>query len=153
MPKQKFRELQPSEIREAQAYLALTPAEIYATLDLAVLPHTGWESFGETLALLRRTVNSEFDLVKFPEVAEEHERAARFLTDLHYAMLQYPNRCAELQSVLSAAKSEEERVVYLGNWLFETASDSLRGSAPLFFISTAIYRLGVHRFFACAEPT
>lgn len=153
MPKQKFPELQPSEIREARKYITLTHIEVYTKLDEAVRPRTGWESFGETLALLRRTVNSEFDLVKFPEVAEEHERAARFLTDLHYTMLQHPNRCAELQSLLSAAKSEEERVVYLGNWVFEAAPDFLRVRAPLFLISTAIYRLGVHRFFACPEPT
>ena len=144
---------QPSDIREAREYLALETTEIYAKLDFAVLPRTGWESFGYTLALLRRTLNSEFDLVKFPEVAEEYERAARFLTNLHYAMLQYPNRCAELQSILSAAQSEEEIIVYLGNWLFEAASDLPKSRAPLFLISTAIYRLGVHRFFACPEQT
>lgn len=153
MTKPKRHKLQPSEIREAQAYLALTPIEVYAKLNEAVRPRTGWEASREMFGFIRRTVNSEFDLVKYPEVAEEHERAARFLTDLHYTMLQYPNRCAELQSILSAAKSEEERVVYLGNWLFETAADSLHGYAPLFLISTAIYRLGVHRFFACPEQT
>jgi hypothetical protein len=153
MPKQKFRELQPSEIREARKYLALDTTEIYAKLDEAVRPRTRWGFSGEMFASIRRTLNSEFDLMKFPKVAEEHERAARFLTNLHYAMLQYPNRCAELQRILSTAKSEEERVAYLGNWLFEAAYDFLRGRAPLFLISTAIYRLGVHIFFVCPEQT
>ena len=80
MPKQKFREIQPSEIREARKYLALETTEVFAELDDAVRPRTGWEAFGESLALLRRTLNSEFDLMKFTEAAEEHERAARFLT-------------------------------------------------------------------------
>ncbi|WP_343422019.1 hypothetical protein [Candidatus Flexifilum breve] len=41
MPKQKFREIQPSEIREARKYLALETTEVFAELDDAVRPRTG----------------------------------------------------------------------------------------------------------------
>ena len=151
MPKQKFPEPTPSEIREARKYLAMDKEALVNSFDAELMSYTQSAVLSDLFSSVRRLLNPELNQTNFPVLAWQFPRIARFLTALQTIVLQKPNRCSELAEILREAKSEEEIVIYIGNWLYEAPSEYFDFRPHLFLVSTYLYRTGIHVFFQCAE--
>ncbi len=152
MPKQKFREPTPSEIREARKYLAMDKEALVNRMDAELMARTQADVLYNLMAFVRRLFKDEPEQTSFPVLEGQFPRVARFLTALQLVVSRKANRCAELAEILKNAKSDEEIVIYIGNWLFYATDDEyIRFRPHLFLVSTYLYRTGMHVFFQCAE--
>ncbi len=105
MPKQKFREPTPSEIREARKYLAMDKETLVNTFETELMSVSKADVLSDAIGFLGRLFKPELKETNFPVLAWQFPRSARFLTALQNIVLHKPNRCSELAEILREAKS------------------------------------------------